>query len=171
MRPFSSAIDSIPVIIRKDSVELFGKYKVFTERELQARYTIFCESYVKTINIEANLMVSMSKTMVLAAALRYQGEVASSVNATKAAGVDNAAQLAHLKDLTAAITEFQASLAKLESAHGHDAHGDAYAHAKQMRDTVLPKMVELRTVVDKLETMVADDLWPLPTYREMLFVK
>ena len=166
-----NTVDSIPVIIRKDSVELFGKYKVFTERELQARYTIFCEGYVKTINIEANLMEQIAKTMVFPACLRYQAEVALAVNATKAAGVDNAAQLAHLKELTATITTFQSALAALETAHGHDAHGDVYAHAKGMRDGVLPKMVELRTVVDKLETMVADDLWPLSTYREMLFLK
>ena len=166
-----NTVDSIPVIIRKDSVELFGKYKVFTERELQARYTIFCESYVKTINIEANLMVSMAKTLVFPAALRYQAEVATAVNATKAAGVDNAAQLTHLKELTATITTLQSALAGLEKTHGHDSHGDPYDHAKQFRDGVLPKMVELRTVVDTLETMIADDLWPLPTYREMLFIK
>ena len=59
----------------------------------------------------------------------------------------------------------------MESAHHHEAHGDPYAHAKEMRDGVLPKMVELRTVVDKLETMIADDIWPLATYREMLFLK
>jgi glutamine synthetase len=166
-----NTVDAIPMIIRKDSIDLFGKYKVFTERELQARYTIFCESYVKTINIEANLMVSMGKTMILPAAIRYQGEVATAVNAAKAAGIDGTAQMEHLKELSATLTAFQKALSGLEKAQHHHADGDAFAHAKNMRDTVVPKMVDLRTAADKLETLVADDLWPLSTYQEMLFIK
>jgi glutamine synthetase len=166
-----NSVDSFPVIIRKDSVELFAKYKVFTERELQARYTIFSETYIKTINIEANLMVMIGKTMILPASVRYQGQVATAVNAAKAAGVDCSAQYEHLKDLTATLTTFQKALADLEKAQRHHAEGDEFAHAKHMRDTIIPKMVELRTAADTLETMVADDLWPLSTYREMLFIK
>jgi glutamine synthetase len=166
-----STTDAIPVIIRKDAVELFGKYKVFTERELVARYNIFSEKYVKEITIEANMMVSMAKTMILPAALRYQAEVAGAVVATKQAGVDGHAQADLLKDLTTTVTAFQASTASLEKAVNHHADGDAYAHAKYMKDHVIPKMVDLRNFGDRLETMVADDLWPLPTYRELLFLK
>src|SRR5438270_7196239 len=88
-----NTVDALPIILRKDSIELFGKYKVYSERELQSRYTILCENYVKTVNIEGQLTAMMAKTMILPAALRYQGEVATAVNATKAAGVDNGAQL------------------------------------------------------------------------------
>ncbi len=166
-----TAVDAIPTVVRKDSIDLFAKYKVFSEKELQARYTIFSESYVKTIIIEAATMVNMAKTMILPAGLRYQAEVAQAVTATKAAGVDNAAQLDVLKELTAGITGLQKATAALETAAGHHADGDAYAHAKYMRDAVVPAMAELRSHGDALETMVADDLWPLPTYREMLFLK
>jgi glutamine synthetase len=166
-----NTVDSIPVIIRKDSVELFARYKVYSERELQSRYVIFSEKYVKEVTIEASMMVMMAKTMILPAALRYQAEVASAVTSTKAAGVDAGAQLEHLRELTDAISKFQASAASLDKALHHHADGDVYAHAKQMRDTVVTRMAELRTLGDKLETMVADDLWPLPTYREMLFIK
>ncbi|HYH63739.1 MAG TPA: glutamine synthetase III [Urbifossiella sp.] len=166
-----SSIDAFPVLIRKDSVELFGKYKVLTERELQSRYFIYAEKYVKEVAIEAAMMVMMARTMILPAALRYQSEVAAAVNATKAAGVDNAAQLEHLKDLTGVLSKFQSAVKALDDAAGHHAEGDAYAHAKYHKESVIPKMVELRTFGDKLETMVADDLWPLPTYREMLFIK
>ena len=166
-----NTVDAIPTIITKSSIELFGKYKVFTERELQSRYTIFCEAYIKTINIEANLMVSIGRTMILPAGVRYQGQLAIAVNATMAAGVDCGAQLDLLKDYTGTLTTFQKALAALEQAQHHHADGDAYAHAKHFRDHILPKMVELRTAADKLETMVADDLWPLPTYQEMLFLK
>ncbi len=166
-----STVESIPEIITKESVALFGKYKVLSERELQSRYMIFSESYVKTITIEANMMVMMAKTMILPAALRYQSEVAQAVTATKAAGVENSAQLDHLKDLTGVITKFQGSITSLDHAVNHHADGDAFAHAKSMKESVVPKMAELRALGDKLETMVADDLWPLPTYREMLFIK
>ncbi len=166
-----NTVDVLPVITRKDSVDLFGKYKVYSERELQSRLTILSENYVKTVNIEGQLTSVMARTMILPACLRYQGEVATAVNATKAAGVDNGPQLEFLKSLTATVGDFQKATAALDKALGHHADGDAFAHAKAMRDSVLPAMAEVRKFGDKLETMVADDLWPLPTYREMLFIK
>jgi len=166
-----TTIDALPVIIRKDSIDLFTKYKVYTEKELQSRYVILCESYVKTIKIEGRTALLMAKGMILPAAIRYQGEVATSVNATKAAGVDNSAQLEFLKTFTATITDFQKAIAHLEKAVGDHPEGDDLAHATHARDHVLANIVKLRIVSDKLETMVADDHWPLPTYREMLFIK
>ena len=166
-----NTVDAIPSIIDPRSVQLFAKYKVFTERELHSRYNIFSESYVKTITIEANMMVMMAKTMITPAAVRYQAEVAHAVSATKAAGVENSGQLELLTSLTKTLSAFQKAAKSLEDAAHHHAEGDAYAHAKMMRDNVVPKMAELRTLGDELETMVADDLWPLPTYREMLFIK
>ncbi|QEL15675.1 glutamine synthetase III family protein [Limnoglobus roseus] len=166
-----NSVDSFPSIISKASIELFGKYKVLTEKELHARYEIFSEKYVKEIAIEANMMVHMAKTMIVPAALRYQAEVAASVNATKAAGVDVSTQMEHLKSLANAISKFQTLTGDLKSAADHHAAGDAYGHAKYMKETVVSKMEELRKLGDGLEDMVADDLWPLPTYREMLFIK
>src|SRR5205823_14944807 len=109
-----NTIECLPVITRQDSVELFSKYKVYTERELQSRYTILCENYTKTVNIEGQLTSMMARTMILPAALRYQAEVAAAVNATKAAGIENGAQLDLLKSLSATIGEFQAGVAKLD---------------------------------------------------------
>jgi glutamine synthetase len=166
-----NTVDSLPVILRRDTVELFAKYRVYSERELQSRFTVLSENYVKTVNVEARLMVLMGRTQILPAALRYQGEVAQAVNATKAAGVENRAQADLLKSLTATVSGFQEALAALEHALAHTAEGDAHAHARYFRDHVLPAMASLRALGDKLETMVADDLWPLPTYREMLFLK
>jgi glutamine synthetase len=166
-----NTVDALPVIVRRDTVELFTRYKVYSERELQSRLTILSESYAKTVTIEGQLMAMMARTMILPAALRYQAQVAGAVAATKAAGVDNHAQVDLLKGLTATITEFQGALSALDKALAHHADGDAYAHAKQARDAVLPAMTNLRALGDRLETMVADDLWPLPTYREMLFIK
>ena len=166
-----NTVDCLPIVTKKEIVELLSKYKVYTERELQSRFHILGENYVKTVNIEGQVMSYMAKTLILPAALRYQGELAQAVNATKAAGVDNAAQLELLKSLTGTINDFQKATATLEKALGHHAEGDAYAHAKHMRDQVIPAMAELRKHGDKLENIVADDLWPLPTYREMLFIR
>jgi glutamine synthetase len=166
-----NSVDALPVILRKDSVELLSKYRVYSERELQSRFNILCEGYVKTVNVEARLTSLMARTMILPAALRYQTQVAGSVMAVKSAGVDNAAQADLLKSLTAAITAFQKATADLDHALEHHAEGDAYGHAKYARDKVLSAMTAVRTTGDKLETMVADDLWPLPSYREMLFIR
>jgi glutamine synthetase len=165
-----STVDALPILIRKDSVDLFGKYRVLSERELNSRYVIFSEKYVKEVTIEANMMVTMAKTMILPAAVRYQGEVAAAVNATKAAGVDCSSQLDGLKDFTAQIGKFQAATKALCEAAHHHPDGDPFAHAKYIKESVIPKMEELRTIGDQLETVIADDLWPLPTYREMLFI-
>ncbi len=166
-----NTVECLPVVIRKDSVDLFAKYKVYSERELQSRFVILAENYVKTVNIEGQLTAMMAKTMILPAALRYQAEVADAVNATKTAGVDNSAQADLLKSLTSTISDFQKGIAALEKTLAHHADGDAYEHAKHFRADVLPAMTAVRTLGDKLETVVADDLWPLPTYREMLFIK
>ncbi len=166
-----NSVDALPVILRKDSVELFAKYRVYSERELQSRFNILCEGYVKTVNVEARLTGLMAKTMILPAAVRYQGEVAQAVAATKAAGVDNSAQAELLRSLATAVTTFQKAVSDLDVALGHHADGQPYDHAKYERDKVIPAMNAVRAAADKLELMIADDLWPLPTYREMLFIK
>jgi glutamine synthetase len=165
-----NSVDAFPVITRKDTVELFKKYGVYSERELQSRFNILTENYIKTVNVEARLTSLMGRTMILPAAIRYQGEVATAVNASKAAGADNGAQAELLRSLTGSITDLQKSLSHLD--HEIDHHGgDVFGHAKHMRDKVLPAMADARKATDKLELMVADDLWPIPTYREMLFIK
>jgi glutamine synthetase len=166
-----NTVDSLPVIVRKDSIELLTKYKVYSERELHSRLAILCEAYVKTVNVEGRLTAHMARTMILPAALRYQTEVASSVAALKAAGVDGGPQAEALRTLAGTIGDFQTATAKLDQALAHHADGDAHAHAKFARDHVLTAMATVRTLGDKLETLVADDLWPLPSYREMLFIK
>src|SRR5204863_3490468 len=95
-----STIDCLPVITRKDSIDLFTKYKVYSERELHSRLHILSENYVKTVNIEAQLMVQMAQRMIMPAAIRYQGEVAQAVTATKSAGGDAGASVEVLKSVS-----------------------------------------------------------------------
>ena len=169
-----NTVDALPVLLKKENMELLAKYRVYNERELTSRYHILVESYIKTVNIEAMLMMNMARTMILPAALRYQTELARSYGAAKDSGADASllgGQHDLLRTLMTTIADFQRATADLDKACTQQHHGDNYAHAKYMRDTVIPAMNDLRKYGDKLETIVADDLWPLPTYREMLFIK
>jgi glutamine synthetase len=166
-----NTIDALPVILRKDSIDLFTRYKVYSDRELHSRFAILCESYVKTVSVEGRLTAFMARTMILPAALRYQTEVAQSLAALKSAGVENGMQVDMLKTLTATIGDLQKATAALDATLTHGGDGDHLAHARYARDHVLTNMAAVRVLGDKLEAIVADDLWPLPTYREMLFIK
>jgi glutamine synthetase len=168
---FKNTVDALPYFASKESIELFTKYKVLSEREVHSRYEIFLEGYKKTINIEAQLTASIAKTQILPAAIRYQAEIAGSLASLKAAGGGSAEQEGLLKDLSAAIGTLKSAVDKLSHTADHHAEGDALAHAKYSRDSIIPAMNAVRVIADKLETIVADDLWPLPTYREMLFIK
>ena len=167
-----STIDSLPDLISEKSVKLFGKYGVFSEREIRSRYEILLENYVKTINIESQLTAQIAARQILPAALRFQGEVADTVTKLKGAGVKvPASQTALLDDLTHQIELLQGNIATLIEASDEHGEGDSLAHAKHSFDKVIPAMNAVRAVADKLETVVAADLWPLPTYQEMLFIK
>ena len=118
--------------------------------------------------VEANLTLEIGTTTILPAALRYQTELAPNVAALKAAGVD--ADLATLESVTGPITDLKAGLAMLAAAIGHEHAADPLEAATFVRDTVLPAMASVREAADTLETLIADDLWPLPTYQEMLYI-
>ena len=164
-----NTVDCLPLITEKGTIDLFTKYKVYTKRELESRAVIFAEAYVKTLTIEANTMLMMAKTMILPSAIRYQTELAQAVATGKAAGIESPA-CETLKAVVEAIVDCQKKTAALEKACSHHAEGEVYDHAKYARDKVFSAMGELRKTGDKIETMIADDLWPLPTYREMLFL-
>ncbi len=166
-----STTDVLPVIKDKKTVELFTKYKVYTEKELESRFNILCENYVKQVTIEAKTALLMAKTMIFPAALRYQTEVATAVAATKSAGATSEAGEEVLGTVVSTVNDLTRGIKALTHSLDHVGDGDAYAHAKHMKETVIPDMLTVRESADKLETMVSDDLWPLPTYREMLFIK
>ena len=166
-----NTVDALAVTTRPDTVALFQKYNVLSERELTSRFNIQCESYVKTIAVESRLTAMMARTMILPAALRWQTEVADAVASGRAAGADVGPATELLASVSGAIAALQKALVELDHAMAHPATSDAAAHARHARDAVIPAMNTVRAAADRLETLVADDLWPLPTYREMLFIK
>ena len=166
-----TTIDALPVVTDKKTVDLFTKYKVYSARELESRFNILCEAYVKTVNIEGKVLAMMVKTMVIPSVVRYQGEVAQSLVSVKAAGADATVQADLVKAISTALAGLKKAVDGLEHALEHAGSGDLYDHAKHMQKEVLSAMLEVRKHSDHLETLVADDHWPLPTYREMLFIK
>ncbi|MFY0405517.1 glutamine synthetase III [Solicola sp. PLA-1-18] len=164
-----TTVDALPELITPEAVELFGTYKVFNEREMHSRYEVGIEQYVMSVGVEARLTLEMASTIVLPAAMRYQTELAGNVAALKAAGVE--ADLSTLTAVSAPLADLRAGLAELATAVAADHDEDGMAAATYCRDTVLPAMAAVRDAADVLEGLVADDLWPLPTYQEMLYIR
>jgi glutamine synthetase len=153
--------DALPYLVRDDTVTLFSNYGVLSQRELESRYEVFLEQYVTKLNIEAETAASIARTMLLPAAARYHSELL-------------AAQLTDLAGETSElIDELIEAIKALELANREESqpHDDVLAHAKYMPDTVVPAMDRVRAAADRLEKIVADDLWPLPKYSEILFIK
>ncbi|MCB0214290.1 MAG: glutamine synthetase type III, partial [Anaerolineae bacterium] len=160
--------DALPCYVTDEATALFEKYGVLTKHELESVYEVALEQYIMTANVEANLTVKIAKTMIFPAAIRYQSELALTCANLKAVGYEFDTNT--LDKVTELIKMLQDSIAELETVKAHE-DDDALAHAKYVCDTVLPAMLTVRKYADELEAFVADDLWPLPTYQEMLFIK
>ncbi|MBY6683271.1 glutamine synthetase III [Rhodococcus sp. BP-316] len=163
-----TTLDALPELITDEALALFSKYDVFNSREMHSRYEIGLEQYALTIGVEARLTLEMGTTIVLPAAVRYQTEVAQNLAALQAVGVE--IDRAPLDTVSVPLAALRAGLATLKGALDADTGHDALGEATHARDALLPAMAEVRAAADQLEDIVADDLWPLPTYQEMLFV-
>jgi glutamine synthetase len=166
----TNTVDALPELTKSEIMKTFEKYKVLNERELHARSEINFETYVKTINVEAQLMVLMANRYILPAALQYQTNIAQAVAAVKTAGGSTRESKKLLDKLSGLVDDLRARTDKLAKALENHA-SSAEKHAKFMRDTVVPAMNDLREAGDQIEVVVPHALWPFPTYREMLFVK
>jgi glutamine synthetase len=165
-----NTVDALPELVAPAVIKLLDKYKVLNEREVHARYEVFLENYNKTINIEGQLMVLMANRYILPAAFEYQKQVGQSVAAVKAGGATSQQGRKLLTNYTKLVDKFKAQTDALEAVLDHSG-GSAEKHAKYMRDKVIPAMVKLRELGDQIEVLTPHEIWPLPTYREMLFVK
>ncbi|MEX0776502.1 MAG: glutamine synthetase III [Phycisphaeraceae bacterium] len=164
-----NTVDALVELPTKEAIDLFEKYSVLSSREVHSRYEIYMERYCKDVNTESRLCLQIAKQQILPAAYRYQGELAGTVASLIAAGVKPDKQ--SLDKITGLIGELEKALMQLEKAIEHESSGDVLAHATHFRDDVIPAMAETRRVADELETIIADDLWPLPKYSEMLFIR
>ena len=164
-----TTVDALPVMGQPEIVDMFVKYGVLSKRELESRMDIYLEQYVKTLNVESKLVVEMGKTMLFPAAIRYQSELAVTCANLKAVGYTFDTDT--LDKVTALVKKLQDNIATLEKAMQHHNGGGLLDEATHYLNEIVPAMLAVRSVADELEGIVADDLWPLPTYQEMLFIK
>ena len=148
---------------------MLDKYKVLSPRELNSRYEVYLEQYVLSVHVEAAETAKMAKTSILPAALRYQALLAD--NVAKLTAIDVPADRTILDAVSAEIGKLTSGIAALESALAHESEdASSLDHATQAKDELIPPMSDVRAAADALEGLVADDLWPLPTYQEMLHI-
>ncbi len=166
-----TSVDAFGEVLKPEVTKAFEKYAVLNARELKARYEIALEQYIKTINIEGQLMVLMANRYILPAAYKYAGQIAASVAAIKAAGGASKEGKKMLDQLVKLTDEFKQKTDKLQETLEHEGDGAVDKHAKFFRDKVVPAMGSLRETGDALESIVPHEGWPLPTYREMLFIR
>jgi glutamine synthetase len=163
-----TTLEALPQLITEESLELFSKYGVFSHREMHSRYEIALEQYILSISVEARLTLEMATTSVLPAASRYQTELASNLATLKAIGMTGDSST--LDEVSAALAGLREGIAKLRHELASKTAKHASAEAKHAQVALLPAMAAVRAASDELESLVADDLWPLPTYQEMLYI-
>ena len=165
-----SMVEAIPALTTDKAVELFGKFGVFTKAELESRAEIKYENYAKAINIEAKAMIDIAAKQIIPAVVKYTKELADTVLAVKEAGADASVQAEMLADISGLLTETKAALKKLEAVT-EEAAGkeEGKVQSEFYHFSVVPAMEGLRTPVDELEMIVDKEVWPMPSYGDLLF--
>lgn len=163
--------DALPHLIEEKNITLFEKYKVLSSKEVHSRLEIWLEQYVSTVTIEVDTTEAIAKTMVYPAVTRYINELAAAAKSTKELGIDSSGTIHMLETVTEALNKLDRALINLADVQA-SLHADSMAElALEYKDQVIPAMTEIRNAVDFLERYTADDYWPLPVYREMLFIQ
>jgi len=171
-----STLDAIAYLTSEKNLALLEKYGVLSRRELHAREEVVVDQYFKTVNIEGETTAELAGTMILPAAVRYLNELLAAAEnlaelelppaTDRAPGVTTT--IARLNGL---IDELVAALDVLVQQNEELGGDDVHSKARHMHDHIIPAMTAVRGICDRLEKVIPDDLWPLPRYREMLFVK
>ncbi len=172
-----NTVEALPALVTAEAKALFTRQGVLKEDEVESRYNIMLEAYCKTINIESLLTAEIASTMILPAAIEYQHQLASTIVLTKSAigGAQITAEEGMLRDLCHKISELHNAIEVLNSfikgsKDDENGHSDVYTHARYYQERVITAMNEVRHAADELETVVDDSLWPLPKFREMLYI-
>jgi len=165
-----SMVDAIPALVTDKAIAMFGKYGVFTKAELESRVEVKYENYSKAINIEARAMIDMASKQIIPAVIKYTRSLADTVNAVVKAGAEASVQVELLNETSALLSDTKVALAKLidvtEEAAGK---AEGVEQARFFHDVVTVAMSELRAPVDKLEMIVDKEMWPMPSYGDLLF--
>jgi len=165
-----STVEALEYVIKPKATKLFEKYKVLSNGELHSRYEVYLEHYVKCINIEALAAINMVNRQYIPAVIRYTESLAQAVGKLKAVGASTKVQADLLKAVSTLLESASKKLSTLESVTKKaQAVSDVAKRAAAYRDDVMVVMKSLREDIDALETILPSDVWPVPTYAEMLF--
>ena len=165
-----SMVEAVDTLTTDKSVKLFEKFGIFTKAELESREEVLYEIYAKTINIEALTMIDMASKQIIPAVIRYSKSLADTVIAVREAGADASVTADLLKEISDKLAAMKAALSRLkevEAAAGTTA--DAKEQAFYYKDAVKKAMDELRAPVDEAEMLVDRQVWPIPTYADLIF--
>ncbi len=161
--------DALPILKEKYIEELFEKTGVLSAAELESRFDVYAEQYIQVIEMEAKLVISMAKTVIYPAAFRYLSELSASITNLKQIGIEFESESA---ETVASLTKrMMDQVSKLSNAIGKHDFATSEEHMQYCAKMLRPMMDQVREYADALEGDVADDLWPLPKYQEMLFIK
>ena len=166
-----SMVDAIPALTTEKAISMFEKFHVFTKAELESRSEIQYEAYSKAINIEGKAMIDIASKQIIPAVIKYATVLANSISAVKAVGsADVSVQTEILEEVSALLSETKVALAKLTDVVDKAASvPEGREMAVFFRDEVKTAMDELRAPVDKLEMLVDKDMWPMPSYGDLMF--
>ena len=165
-----SMVDAIPALVTDKAIDMFGKFGVYSEVELRARAEIQYETYAKAINIEAKTMIDIAGKQIIPAVIGYTKSLADTINAVTAAGGKAKVQVGLLDEVSDLLEEAKAALGELiEADKAAESVEEGEKLARYFHDTVVPAMAELRAPVDKLEMIVDKEVWPMPSYGDLLF--
>ncbi|MBE9157986.1 glutamine synthetase III [Nodosilinea sp. LEGE 06152] len=160
--------DALPVLREQYIEDLFSKENVLTPVELGSRFEAYSEQYIQHIEVEAKLVISMAKTIIYPAAMRYMGELAKTIDSLSGMGIEfGKDSVVKVAELTQSMMASVGELSDMMTKHFMSVE----EHMQFCAQTIRPLMDQVREYADVLEGEVADDLWPLPTYQEMLFIK
>ena len=164
-------VDAIPALTTEKAIRLFGEFKVFTKSELESRAEVKYENYAKTINIEAKTMIDMASKQIIPAVIKYATSLANSINTIAAAGVSEVTvQKELLEETSTLLKETQEALKHLMVTEDKAfAMPDGMEQAKFYHESVVPAMEALRAPVDRLEMIVDKEMWPMPSYGDLIF--
>jgi glutamine synthetase len=163
LKNLPTTADALPVYRDPEVVKLFESTKVLSPVELESRYEVYAEQYILSIDVEANLVADMATTKIYPAAVSYLSQLSSVADL----GLDTSCTAA----ISTEANAMMAAVAELKEAIAKDDFADTEAHTRHSADVILPLMAKVREHADALEMLVADELWPLPKYQEMLFIK
>jgi glutamine synthetase len=166
-----NTLDALERLTSEKNTALFVKYGVLTHRELESRAEVSYDQYFKTINIEGETMADMARSMLLPAAVRYLNDLLAAAHRAREIGLQSAGLNSTVQELAALIDALRSAVEALVAQNAELGGDTVHSKAHHMRDHIIPAMRAVRATCDKLEKVVPDDLWPLPTYREMLFIK